>query len=119
MFTKFVFIITFLGCAYCVNISAQVQDCPADKVCITRQAALQALADSDRVKALETENGVLKEAIEGKDGYKALLAQMRIDFANVSGQLTEARQHAIRMDAILDLALKHTQKSCKPFSVCF
>ncbi len=102
-----------------VGVKAQSVECPQNMVCITREAAQKALADGDKVIALTAENTTLKDAIEGKDGYKALLAQMRIDFARVSGELTSEKEHAVRMDAVLDLALKHTQKSCKPFSVCF
>ncbi len=61
-------------------------DCPADRVCISREAALKALADADRVKALEVELSVLKD--KAIPDLKSLLADMRVEFARCSGETT-------------------------------
>lgn len=107
----FVLFICFAGTSF-----SQTVECPVDKVCISRDAALKALADSDRVKALEAE-------IKAKDGafdaQKVLLNEMRIQFATTSGELTAIKQNAVSDRAIIDLLLKSVKKRCLPFSVCF
>lgn len=97
-------------------VSAQSSDCPADKVCISREAALRALADSDTVKADAVAIAGYKQAI---DDLKAELNKMRVEFANVSGENSGLRQAAVRTDAIIDVLLKNSRKKCMPFSVCF
>ncbi len=111
IFLAFIF---FGACGY--SYAQDVCPSPSGCVTITREAALKALADSDRVKALEAE---IKTKDAAFDAQKALLNDMRIQFAAVSGENSALKQAAVRIDAILDLAMKHTQKSCKPFSVCF
>jgi hypothetical protein len=97
-----------------VVASAQA-DCPADRVCITRDAALKALADADRVKALEDEVKVKDEAIAG---FRDALNKMRIEFAEKSGENTALKQNAVSDRAIIELLLKNTKKRCLPLSVC-
>ena len=108
-------------CIFCTflfvaTVAAQT-DCPADKVCISRDAALKALADADRVKALESENTVLKDAIEGKDGYKALLANMKIEFARMSGENTALKENAVSDRAIMTVLVANSRKKCMPLSI--
>tara|TARA_R110000868_G_scaffold400075_1_gene674221 strand:- start:145 stop:489 length:345 start_codon:yes stop_codon:yes gene_type:complete len=99
-------IIIFL-CAV-VSVKAQTSDCPSPQGCIliTREAALKALADADRVKALEAEVKIKDTAF---DGQKALLNQMRIDFAAASGELTALKQNAVSDRAIIDILLKNVR----------
>jgi len=89
---------------------------PQNCVLITREAAIKALNDSDRVKALEAEIKVKDEAY---DAQKGLLNEMRIEFARVSGELTGIKQNAVQDRAIIAELLKNTKKKCLPFSVCF
>lgn len=97
--------------------SAQGQtECPADKVCISREAALKALADADRVKALESEILVKDKAIED---FRDELNKMRIEFARVSGEATALKSNAVRDAALIELLLKYTKKKCLPLSICF
>ncbi|HEX3100637.1 MAG TPA: hypothetical protein VHQ01_02535 [Pyrinomonadaceae bacterium] len=87
-------------------ISAQTADCPPDKVCITRDAALKALADADKVTAYEAEIKVKDQAIAD---LRDLLNKMRIEFAEKSGENTALKQQAVRADAIIDLLLKNVK----------
>lgn len=106
MSIKLLFITIFLTCVCAVSISAQI-DCPADKVCITREAAIKALTDSDTVKAQAIELKAKDQAIED---MRAELNKMRVQFAEQSGEKTALKQQAVRADAIIDLLLK----SAKP-----
>lgn len=78
-------------------------DCPPDKVCISREAAQKALADADRVKALEAETQVKDKAIED---LKILLADMRVEFARCSGEATILKQRAVSDAAMIELLSK-------------
>ena len=101
-----------------VLITNAQTDCtatPQNCVLITREAAIKALNDSDRVKALEAEIKVKDEAY---DAQKDLLNQMRIEFAAKSGENTALKQNAVSDRAIIELLLKNTKKKCLPFSVC-
>lgn len=95
---------------------AQSAECPADKVCITRDAALKALADADTVVQQSKEIAVKDQAIAD---LKKLLEDLRIEFARVSGELTATKQNAVSDRAIIDLLLKSQKKKCLPLSVCF
>lgn len=86
------------------TFAAPPADCPADKVCISREAAQKALADADRVKALETEIRTLKESVIPQ--LKDELNAMRVEFARASGELTGCRTSAIRDAAMIELLSK-------------
>jgi hypothetical protein len=107
-------LLLFFGGTY--HVSAQSVECPADKVCISREAALKALADSDQVKADAVAITGYKQAI---DDLKELLNKMRVEYAEARGELTAVKQNAVSDRAIIDLLLKNTKKKCLPFSVCF
>ncbi len=93
-------------CAYVVNLSAQTVDCPPDKVCISRDAALKAVADADTVKAQAIE-------IAAKDkAFADLLAElnkMRVEFAEKSGENTALKQNAVQDRAIIDILIKNAR----------
>lgn len=88
---------------------------PQNCVLVSREVAIKALKDSDRVVALESE-------VKVKDGAFADLRKelndMRIEFARVSGENTGLKQNAVSDRAIIELLLKNTKKKCLPFSVC-
>lgn len=86
--------------------SAQTADCPADKVCITRDAALKSLADADKVVAQAAELKVKDQAI---DDLKTELNKMRVEFAEKSGENTALKQNAVADRAIIDLLLKNVR----------
>jgi hypothetical protein len=98
------FLVAFV--LFVVTSSAQSVDCPPDKVCISREAALKAVADGDTVKAQTAE-------IAAKDkAFADLLAElnkMRAQFAEVSGENTALKQQQVRTDAIIDLLLKNVK----------
>lgn len=93
-----------------------VTPCPADKVCISRQAALKAVADADKVIALETESKAKDQAIAD---IRDALNKMRIEFAEKAGENTALRQNDVSNRAIIDLLLKNTKKRCILSPFCF
>lgn len=98
-----IFFLVVLG-AFASSVHGQT--CPADMVCISREAALKALADADRVKALEAEIVVKDKAIED---FRDELNKMRIEFARVSGESTALKTNAVRDAAIIELLLKYAR----------
>ncbi len=89
-----------------LSISGQDQSetpCPADKVCISRPAALKAVADADKVTTLEAEGRAKDQAIAD---LRDLLNKSRIEFAAASGENTALRQNAVQDRAIIDILLK-------------
>ncbi len=94
-------------CLFAVTVGVNAQtDCPPDRVCITRDAALKAIADADRVKALEAEIVVKDQAFADQ---KDLLNKMRIEFAEKSGELTALKQNDVSNRAIIDILLKNVR----------
>lgn len=91
--------------AFASSAHAQV-NCPESFVCITREAAMKALADSDRVKALESEVKVKDTAVED---MRAELNRMRVEFARVSGEATALRTNAVRDAALIELLMKYAR----------
>lgn len=102
MSIKTLFVITFLACVCVIDISAQT-NCPPDMVCISRSAALKAVADADKVIALEAE-GKAKDAALAD--MRDALNKMRIEFAEKSGENTALKQNAVQDRAIIDILLK-------------
>ena len=90
-------------------------ECPPDKVCITREAALKAIQDGDTVKAQAGQIDTLNKAISD---LKDALNKMRVEFATASGENTQLKQQQVRDAAIIELLLKSTKKKCMPFSIC-
>lgn len=98
----------FLLILFCVLLfgyqaaNAQSQ-CPENMVCITRDAALKALADADRVKALESEIAAKDKAYAD---LKDVLAEMKTEFARCSGESTILKQRAVSDAAMIELLSK-------------
>jgi len=105
----------FAGTSYAQEIAAQPAiACPPDKVCISPEAARQALEDSDTVKFQKTEIATLKQAVED---FRKELNNMRIEFARASGENTALKQNAVSDRAIIEILLKNSKKRCAPFSI--
>src|SRR5688572_21969185 len=98
-----IFALTIIACLPASAWSQQPEPCPSNMVCISREAALKALADADRVKALETELAVKNKAI---DDLKILLADRRVEFARCSGETTILKQRAVSDAAMIELHSK-------------
>lgn len=97
-------------------IPTMAQDvCPPTMVCITRDAAVKALADADKVIALEKESKAKDDAIAGLRGE---LNNMRIQFAEKAGENSALKQNAVSDRAIITELLKYTKKRCLPFAIC-
>lgn len=94
----------FAGTAYS---QSECSTAPEKCVLITREAAVRALQDSDRVKALEKENLTLTEAL---NAMKVELNKIRVEYAEKVGENTALKQNAINDRAIIEILLK----SAKP-----
>lgn len=94
----------FAGTAYS---QSECSTAPEKCVLITREAAIRALQDSDRVKALEKENLTLTEAL---NAIKVELNKIRVEYAEKVGENTALKQNAISDRAIIEILLK----SAKP-----
>lgn len=88
---------------FTISASAQAPACPENLVCITREAALKALADGDRVKALEAESKVKDQAVVD---LKQLLADMRVNYAEAKGENNILKQDKVEWMAEKELLLK-------------
>jgi len=94
----------FAGTAYS---QSECSTTPEKCVLITREAAIRALQDSDRVKALEKENLTLTEAL---NAIKVELNKIRVEYAEKVGENTALKQNAISDRSIIEILLK----SAKP-----
>lgn len=106
-----------IGFVLLCAITSNAQDvCPSPNGCalVTREVLAQALKDSDAVKALTIETTALKQALNDQ---KKVTDDMRLEFANVSGQNTELRQHAVETRAIIKILVENSRKRCAPLSI--
>jgi len=89
------------------GITANAQTaCPENLVCISREAALKALADSDENKALKAEVAVKNQAIED---FRKELNNMRIQFAEKSGENTALKQNSVSDRALIEILIKYAR----------
>lgn len=111
---KLLFILfLFAGTAYSQSECANT---PEKCVLITREAAVTALQNADKVKALESENLTLTEAL---NGLKAELNKMRVEYAEKAGENTALKQNSVSDRAIIEILLKGQRKKCMPLTICF
>ncbi len=92
-------------------IDANAQQCPQmppGLLCITREAGIKALEDSDARKALETENKELKEKVIPL--LKDELNNMRLEYIKASTEATWLKTTQVRDAAIIEMLLKQTKK---------
>lgn len=107
---------------------------PAGTICISQQAANKAAENARELEATKGKVTVLEDAIKVKDqqitdlrstsgkneaDLKEALHKTEVELAKVTGQVIQLEADRVRWTAVIDLALKNTRKSCKPFSVCF
>jgi hypothetical protein len=98
------------------TVGAYAQECPPDKVCISREAAITAVTNAEKVVALETEGKAKDKALTD---MLAELNKMRVEFAEKVGELTATKQNDVANRAIIELLLKNSRKKCMPLSICF
>ena len=82
------------------------QDCPADRVCLTREAALTALQNADKVVALEKENATLTQAL---NDLQAEVIKMRVEYAEKVGENTALKQNAVSDRALIEILIKYAR----------
>ena len=89
-------------------------ECPPDKVCISREAAITAVQNAAKVVALEKEGEAKDKAIEA---YKDEVNALRVKIAEQSGELSGIKQNAVSDRAIITVLLQSVKKKCL-FSLC-
>lgn len=127
--------ILILVIASALNVLAQ-SSCTTQPgfVCLSQSAANRAAENTRELAATQAKVTVLETALADKDkiiadvqrtarvneaDLKAENVKLLADVAEKTGQIIQLEADKVRWTAVIDLALKHTQKSCKPFSVCF
>jgi hypothetical protein len=101
------FIHRLIGVAFVFSVFSVVSvaqsDCPADKVCISPEAARKALADADLVEAQKKEIDVLKQALADQ---KNVAADVKIELARTMGEKTRLEIEVPRLSALLEVCMK-------------
>lgn len=92
------------------------EQCPPNTVCITREAAVKALQDSDTVEAQKKQIAVLDQAILD---LKAEIVKAQIELAKVVGEKTGLEKNAIRDAAIIEMLLQNVKKKRNAFITLF
>ena len=87
----------------------------AQDVSITREAAIKAVENAERVTALEKENDILKQAFAD---IKDQINKVMVDLARVSGENTILKQTAVKDAAMIELLVKSVKKKCLPLTIC-
>jgi hypothetical protein len=102
--------ILLMSVTCCILTQAQSTDCPVDKVCISREAAITAVTNAEKVTALEAESKVKDKSLVD---MLAEMNKLRVEFAHVSGQATELRQSQVADRAVTELLIKTCKKPNK------
>jgi hypothetical protein len=100
---KKVLILIGLFFIFAIGASAQTA-CPADKVCISPEAAKHYLQIDDENVALKKENATLKDSY---NVAKEELTKTQVELAKQVGENTALKSTAVRMDAIVDVLIKN------------
>jgi hypothetical protein len=89
-----------------VGAYSQTSECPSDKVCLSREAAIKALQDADEVVALRQQVQALKDAVQA---HKDIETNLKIELGKAMGELTGSQQMNVRQTAIIDVLLKNVR----------
>lgn len=98
------------------SASAQVSECPADKVCLSQQQAAKYLTLEDTTKAQETEILALKQAVLDQ---KLVTMDAKIALAEKSGENSILKQQLVDVRGDFQYLLAHGRKRCVVLCVNF
>lgn len=96
--------------------SAIAQTCPENLVCLSREAAIVAVENAEKVKALEAEGKAKDIALKDKDD---VINKLKVEYAEAKGEISALKQNAVSDRAIIDILIKGQRKKCMPLSICF
>jgi predicted nucleic acid-binding Zn-ribbon protein len=106
---------TLLLCIFALNIAGQdATPCPADRICITREAAIAAAEAAKERDALKLQKTADDKAF---DDLRKELNEVRVRLGFAQGEATALRQNAVQDRAIIAELLKSTKKKCYPFTL--
>lgn len=106
------FALIFVGT---VAVSAQ-SECPADKVCISREAAVKAIADAKTVDAQKAEIISLLKAV---DDLKQQVNDVKLSAATAMAENSILKQDRVSDAAMIQLLLQQTKKKRNAFITFF
>lgn len=119
LFVKVIFVLVSL---VLLIGQAQAQDCPPDRVCMTKDQAAHYLTLEDTVKAKDAElvakDGEIATLKVALADQKNITADVKIELAKTVGEKTGAEQALIRRNAEFEFLLKNGRKKCTLFSIC-
>lgn len=104
--------LTILSTIFLFSLTAYSQDCPPDKVCISREAAIKALQTDDELKAVKVELKAKDEAIEA---LKTEINNLRVELAKEVGEKTGREQMIGRLTALVDILVKQVRPKKNAF----
>lgn len=88
---------------FAIAVVAQTTECPADRVCLTREEAIEYLTLADKAKAQEAEIAVLRQAVADRE---KLTTDLKIELARISGEKTQLEADRVRWTAVIDVLIK-------------
>lgn len=103
---KSIFLTAAFGLLFAAGVVAQTTDCPADRVCLTREEAIEYLTLADKAKAQEAEIAVLRQAVADRE---KLTTELKIELARISGEKTQLEADRVRWTAVIDALLKNAR----------
>ncbi|MER3478846.1 MAG: hypothetical protein C4287_23265 [Leptolyngbya sp. ERB_1_2] len=80
--------------------------CPPELVCITREAALKAIADAERVEQLQRERAEYEKAISQ---LKAEISRLQTEYAAATAENSILKQRAVSDAALIEMLVKRTR----------
>lgn len=103
MFFRRPLLILAIIAAFTVAAYSQTAAPTPETVTISREAAVKCLENADRLKAVEAESATKDAAIAD---LKAMIADLKIEFARVSGEKTQLETTLVRYNALIDILIK-------------
>lgn len=85
---------------------APASDCPADKVCLSRDQAIEYLTYRDENTALKKEIEVLRQAISDQ---RSVTETIKIELARISGEKSQLEADRVRWTAVIDILIKNSR----------
>lgn len=83
-----------------------VNDCPPDRVCLTREQAIEYLTYRDENAALKKEIEVLRQAISDQ---RSVTETIKIELARISGEKSQLEADRVRWTAVIDILVKNSR----------
>lgn len=97
----FASLVLFVGVSH-----AQTPEPTPTTVTISREAAVKCLENADKLAAIEAESAAKDKAIAD---LKAIIADIKIELAKLSGEKTQLETTLVRYNALIDILIKNAR----------